>query len=124
MSVSTVLVVIDDLFFLSKVQTTAQHLGLNIQVCTDRAGLQAHLATTMPALVIVDLTLGSGDAVSLIHTIRATTHGQKAPLLAFGAHVDVATRERALQAGAHRVVAKSEFSRRLPDLIQEHIASD
>lgn len=124
MSVSTILVMIDDLFFLSKVQATLGQLGLEARIMTDAARLQAYLQETAPALAVVDLTLQSGDAVSLIHTVRATPHGRTVPILAFGAHVAVAMREQALQAGADQVVAKSEFSRHLPDLIQQHLGSD
>ncbi|HEY7491960.1 MAG TPA: response regulator [Candidatus Tectomicrobia bacterium] len=117
----TVLVVIDDLFFLSKVHTTLQHLGLAATVITAPAALQAYLQHTTPALAVVDLTLRTGDAVYLISTIRATHGGQQCPILAFGSHVAVDLRQQALQAGAAHVVAKSEFARHLPDLIQQHV---
>jgi CheY-like chemotaxis protein len=121
MAQRTVLVVIDDLFFLSKVQTTLQHLGLTATVITAPAALQAYLQHTTPALAVVDLTLRTGDAVYLIRTMRATHGGQHLPILAFGSHVAVDLRQQAIQAGAHHVVAKSEFSRHLPDLIQQHV---
>ena len=116
----TVLVVIDDLFFLAKVQTTLQHLGLAAAVITEPAALQAYLQHTTPALAVVDLTLRTGNAVYLISTMRATHGGQHLPILAFGSHVAVDTRRQALQAGADHVVAKSEFARHLPDLLQQH----
>jgi CheY-like chemotaxis protein len=117
----TVLVVIDDLFFLSKVQTTLQHLGLTATVITAPETLQAYLQHTTPALAVVDLTLHTSDAVYLLRTIRSTHGGQHTPILAFGSHVAVDLRQQALQAGADHVVAKSEFSKHLPDLIQQHV---
>ena len=36
-----VLIVVDDLFFLTKIQTTLKHLGLTVQVLTQRAAIQA-----------------------------------------------------------------------------------
>jgi CheY-like chemotaxis protein len=124
MSEATILVVIDDLFFLSKVQTALGHLGLAARIVTDAAGLQTSLHDTAPALAVVDLTLQRGDAVSLIRALRATPQGRTVPILAFGAHVAVAMRQQALQAGADQVVAKSEFSRHLPDLIRQHLTVD
>ena len=116
----TVLVVVDDLFFLTKIQTTLKHLGMKGQVMTPHIGLQDYVGTaTTPALVIVDLTLRMDDAVAVIRTIRATERGAPIPILAFGSHVAVETRQQALQAGADRVVAKSELSNHLPDLIQQ-----
>ena len=116
----TVLVIVDDLFFLTKIQTTLKHLELMGQVITQRVTLQDYVRTAVtPALVIVDLTLRTDDAVAVIRTIRATERGAPMPILAFGAHVAVETRQQALQAGADRVVAKSELSNHLPDLIQQ-----
>src|SRR6266849_2710726 len=117
-----VLVVVDDLFFLTKIQTTLKHLGLTAQVLTQRAAVQDYVRTTVtPVLVIVDLTLRTDDAVAVIRTIRATDSGAPSAILAFGAHVAVETRQQALQAGADRVVAKSEFAKHLPDLIQQFV---
>jgi CheY-like chemotaxis protein len=122
MAQPTVLVVVDDLFFLTKIQTTLSHLGLATRVMTQRPALQEYVRTaTAPMLVVVDLTLRADDAVSVISTIRATDSGAPVSILAFGAHVAVETSQQALQAGADQVVAKSEFSRRLPDLIQQFV---
>ena len=111
-----VLVVVDDLFFLTKIQTTLQHLGLTAQVLTQRAAIQAYVkAAVTPVLVIVDLTLRT------ISAIRATDSGAPMAILAFGAHVAVEIQQQALQAGADRVVAKSTFSHHLPDLIQQFV---
>lgn len=118
----TVLVVVDDLFFLSKIQTTLTHLGLAMQAMTQRTALQDYIRTAMtPILMVVDLTLRADDAVSVISTVRATDSAAPVSILAFGAHVAVETRQQALQAGADRVVAKSEFSKHLPDLIAEFV---
>lgn len=119
-----VLVVVDDLFFLTKIQTTLQHLGLPVQVLTQRAAIQAYVKTVVtPVLVIVDLTLRTDDAVAVISAIRATDSGAPIAILAFGAHVAVETQQQALQAGADRVVAKSTFSNHLPDLVQQFVGA-
>ena len=117
-----ILVVVDDLFFLTKIQTTLKHLGLTAQVLTRRAAIQAYVkAAATPVLVVVDLTLRTDDAVAVIRAIRATDRGEPVAILAFGAHVAVETQQQALQAGADRVVAKSTFSRHLPELIREFV---
>ena len=120
MELQTVLVVIDDLFFLSEVQTILAQLGMAAKVVADPDTLRHCVEDTTPALAVVDLTLRTGTAVDLIRAIRATDRGCTLPILAFGAHVAVDTRQQALQAGADHVVAKSEFSKRLPDLIQQY----
>lgn len=122
MEQGTVLVVVDDLFFLTKIQTTLKHLGLMGQAMTQRAALQAYVkAALTPVLVVVDLTLRTDDAVAVISAIRATESGVPIAILAFGAHVAVETRQQALQAGADQVVAKSAFANHLPDLLQQFL---
>jgi CheY-like chemotaxis protein len=117
-----VLVVVDDLFFLAKIQTTLKHLGLTAQVLTQRAAIQAYVeAAVTPVLVVVDLTIRTDDAVAVIKAIRAIDSGAPIAILAFGAHVAVETQQQALQAGADRVVAKSTFAHHLPDLIQQFV---
>jgi CheY-like chemotaxis protein len=117
-----VLIVVDDLFFLAKIQTTLKHLGLTARVLTQCAAIQAYIkAAVTPVLVVVDLTIRTDDAVAVIKAIRATDGKAPIAILAFGAHVAVETQQQALQAGADRVVAKSTFSRHLPDLIQEFV---
>lgn len=103
-------------------RTVLQHLGLAADVVPDGGRLQARLqGGGAPALVIVDLTLRSGDATSLIRDLRAAEHGRSVPILAFGSHVAVETQKEALQAGASQVVAKSAFAKRLPQLVRQFV---
>lgn len=121
----TVVAVIDDLFFQAKVRTTLQHLGLAADVVPNGGRLQARLQEgDAPALVIVDLTLRSDDATSLIRELRAAEHGRSMPILAFGSHVAVEVQKEALQAGASQVVAKSAFAKRLPQLVRQFVSDD
>ena len=118
----TVVAVIDDLFFQAKVGTALQQMGLAAQVVPNGRALQDGLRSgSAPALVIVDLTLRGADATTLIRDLRAVPHGNSVPILAFGSHVAVDVRKRALEAGASQVVAKSEFSRRLPQLVRQFV---
>ena len=118
----TVVAVIDDLFFQAKVGTALQQMGIAAQVVPDGGSLSACLQSgEPPALVIVDLTLRSADATSLIRELRSAPPGDSVPILAFGSHVAVEVRKQALQAGASQVVAKSEFSKRLPQLVRQFV---
>ena len=118
----TVVAVIDDLFFQAKVRTALQHLGLAADIVPNGGRLQTRLqGGDAPALVIVDLTLRSDDATSLIRNLRATEHGRSVPILAFGSHVAVEVQKQALQAGASQVVAKSAFAKRLPQLVRQFV---
>jgi len=115
----TVAMVIDDLFFVSKVQSPLIALGLLPRPLTTCPALEAYLQTApMPILMIVDLTLRSADALAMMHTLRASPRGAAVPILAFGAHVAVEMTQKALAAGATRVVAKSTLSQHFVELVQ------
>lgn len=119
----TVVAVIDDLFFQAKVRVTLQHMGLAAEIVPNGGRLHARLqAGDAPDLVIVDLTLRSGDTVALIRELRTSERGRSVPILAFGAHVAVETQKQALQAGATQVVAKSAFAKRLPQLVRQFVS--
>jgi CheY-like chemotaxis protein len=117
---ATAVMVIDDLFFVAKVQTPLISVGLTPRPVTSRAALEAYLQTApAPALMVVDLTLRSDDAIAMIHTLRASPHGAVVPILAFGAHVAVEMNKQAFAAGATRVVAKSVLSGHFLELVHQ-----
>lgn len=97
MAQPTVVAVIDDLFFQAKVRTVLQHLGLAAEVVSCGKPLHARLQEgDVPVLVIVDLTLRSSDATSLIR--GPAGRGTRA----FGAHPGLwlARRRRDAKTGA------------------------
>jgi len=72
-----------------------------------------------PALVIVN-TASTG--VDWEAAIRAAGE-QHIPVLAFGSHMDLEARSKALQAGAQKVVANSKFASDMPGLVQRMLHS-
>ena len=71
-----------------------------------------------PALLIFDLSAAGIPWESLIGVFKSSAATRRVPILAFGAHKDAPTLERARAAGADRVVARSRFMREMPDLIR------
>ena len=67
-----------------------------------------------PALVIVDIASKGVDWEAAIRMVRA----HDLPVLAFGSHMDLDARARAIQAGAQKVVANSKFTKDMPGLVQ------
>lgn len=125
MESSMIVLIMDDLFFLTKIQTTLHHLGLTSKTLTTQAQLlNAWQSATAPTGVVVDLTLRAANAVDLIRALRSTSEsGKSIPILAFGSHVEVEQRRQALAAGADHVVTKSELSKHLPELLQRLVGS-
>jgi DNA-binding response OmpR family regulator len=69
---------------------------------------------TQPVLVIVNTATKGVDWEAAIRAARANNR----PVLAFGSHMDLDARAKALAAGANKVVANSKFSRDMPDLVK------
>ena len=106
-----------DLFFSVKIRDTLRHHGMEVTIVRTLPALMQHLAATgeeKPALVIVDTATTGVDWEAAIR--QARKHGF--PVLAFGSHMDLEARAKALQAGAQRVVANSKFTSDMPGLVQ------
>ncbi len=106
-----VLVVVNDLFFADRLANGlvgTGHAGQVVDLSMDP------IPTISPEteLVIVDLEAGD-SAFQVIQLARAV----QTPVLAFGPHTDTALRQRALDAGADRVVAKSKLTTNFGELI-------
>jgi DNA-binding response OmpR family regulator len=107
---ATLLAVVDDLFFTVKIQDAAKRAGFTLTVVNDadRAVERAEAE-----LVIVDLNIKSLDPIALIKRLKE----KRATVVAFVPHVQVELKQRALDAGADSVSARSVFERDLAALL-------
>ncbi len=106
-----------DLFFSVKIRDTLRHYDIDVTTIRTLASLEQGLAVggeAKPALVIVDTASKGVDWEAAIRMVRA----HSLPVLAFGSHMDLDARARALQAGAQKVVANSKFAKDMPTLVQ------
>lgn len=67
-----------------------------------------------PALVIVNIATPGVDWEAAIRQARAAGYS----VLAFGSHMDLEARAKAIAAGAQRVVANSKFTSDMPGLVK------
>ena len=114
---TTILALEKDLFFAVKIRDTLRHYDMNvITLRSPNAFEQRLLSPTeeQPALVIVNTATVGVDWEAVIRLARQ----HDLPVLAFGSHMDLDARQRALQAGAQKVVANSKFSSDMPGLVQ------
>ena len=72
-----------------------------------------------PALAIVNIATVGVDWETAIRAARASG----LPVLAFGSHMDLEARAKALEAGAQRVVANSKFTSDMVGLVR-HMLSE
>lgn len=121
---ATVLALVNDLIFASRVASAAKVAGRNAATYQRSSELLERVDPERTRLVLVDLDARGGDPVELIGRLKADADARRVSVVAFGSHVDTAALQAARDAGADRVLARSAFVRELPSLIEEaHDAS-
>jgi hypothetical protein len=118
---TSILALEKDLFFSVKMRDTLKHHDMLVTIVRTLAAFEQRLTSAgdeKPALVIIDTATAGVDWEAAIRKAR----DQHIPVLAFGSHMDLEARARALQAGAQRVVANSKFSSDMPGLVQRMLS--
>lgn len=116
---NTVVAVVTDLMFQSRLREQAAALGRAF-VVGDSAEAAVEALEARPALVVVDLHVREFDWRPVVSAAKECL----VPVLAFGRHTEAALLSEARQAGCDRVVARSTFVEELPKLIEEVAAAD
>ncbi len=109
-----VLVIVDDLIFRSRIVAAASHLQASIRLA-DAASMPAVRSAEDWQLVIIDLSLDSGDPIALIRHLRGAL--PLTPIVGFFSHVQLELQQRAQEAGCSVVMPRSAFVRALPQLL-------
>lgn len=114
-----ILAVVEDIFFLAKIQQTARQLGLMVEpVAPDN--LEDRLARDRAAAILLDLNHRSGKAVALVQALKKNPATRSVAVVAFLSHVQADLAQSARAAGCDQVLARSAFSQQLPLLLQEY----
>jgi CheY-like chemotaxis protein len=111
-----ILTVVDDLLFLSKIQQTAQQLGVRVEVI-DPAKVVERVQDSGVSSMILDLNHRSGKAVEVARAIKANPNTRQVQLVAFLSHVQTDLAAAARAAGCDVILARSAFSQQLPQLL-------
>lgn len=106
---------VDDLFFRSRIESTAEAAGVSIVVSRSLPELVRHIEAAGGGGVLVDLALPSAPAAIAALKRRAAPPA----IVAWGSHVDQEAMDAARGAGADRVLPRSAFTRRLPEILLE-----
>jgi len=122
MQSQTVLAVVSDLFFASKITEAAKRTGVTLEyVTTEKAVLER--ARSNPALIIFDLNFDAVRPVELIGELKASADLKHISLLGYLSHVQAELKLQAQQAGCDVVMARSAFSMNLPQILSSIPAS-
>ena len=113
-----------DLFFAVRIKDTLAAHGYDVAVARSAEALAAALAERASALVIVDLNFRAIDPPATIARLKGAPATRAIPVLAFGSHLDHASRDAAKAAGADRVVPNSKLAEDLPDLVRRYAARE
>jgi DNA-binding response OmpR family regulator len=106
-----------DLFFAVKIRDTLRHHEMEVTTARTLSAFEQGVAATgdeRPALAIVNTATKGVDWEAAIRAARASG----ITVLAFGSHMDLEARAKALQAGAQKVVANSKFASDMPGLVK------
>jgi CheY-like chemotaxis protein len=115
----SVIACVEDLFFRSKIETTARHL--NVPVRFVGAKELARSCGDQDAAAVL-LELSNGDALAAVREIRKQKTTASIPVIGFLSHVDQKLAREAEAAGVTRVLPRSQFSENLPDLLMDLLA--
>ncbi len=110
-----------DLFFAVKMRDTLRHYDMEVTTVRTLPAFEQHLSAATeegPELVIVNTATTGVNWEEAIRQARA--HGLS--VLAFGSHMDLEARAKALKAGALRVVANSKFTSDMPGLVERMLS--
>ena len=103
-----------DLFFTSKIQGPATHLGFRVKIVSSQPGLDSFDLNQL-AGVIVDLELPGLDFARLSETIH--THAVK--FIGYGSHVKTNLFDSAREAGIGLLYSRGEISSKLPEILNQ-----
>lgn len=112
----TVVAVVNDLMFGSRIRAAAQQAGVDVAFVRNAGDLAARAAHA--DLVLLDLETRWLDAPAAIRSLRSDAATEGVPVVAFGPHVAGEALKAAREAGAHRVLARSAFVAQLQDLMR------
>lgn len=110
-----VIAVVDDLFFGARIRETARQVNVEVEL-TPTARLGDRLARGAIDAVILDL--GAPSALNSLRTLKTNPATAAARVLGYASHVATETIQAARAGGCDEVLARSAFTRQLPDLLK------
>jgi len=115
---------IDDLFFLAKIQEVARKLNVKVEFIKSEKELDENEESEeKPSLIIVDLNSNSIKPLTVIPKLRSKFK-KSTSIVGFVSHVQGDLKVKAQEAGCDVVMPRSAFSQNLPSILRRHGAED
>jgi CheY-like chemotaxis protein len=119
----TVIAVVDDLFFASKIRGTGEQVGVTVRFARTVDALAEAARRDQPSLIICDLHSQKIDPNELAKRFKADEQLSSIPLLGFFSHVQTELKKHAEHAGFDRVLPRSAFNAQLIQILKGDPAS-
>lgn len=113
---ATIVALVEDLFFLAKIQETAKAVGVRVVTGNARGGSNA-IAEAQPQAIFLDLNSRGLPAVDCIRALKADPATRPIRIVGFVSHVQEELIATARAAGCDVVMARSAFTQQLPSLL-------
>jgi CheY-like chemotaxis protein len=113
-----VIAAVDDMFFASKIRAVAEHLGVQVRFVRSAAEALAAARENVPSLILADLHAQKCDPFMLAEQLKRDDALRAVPLVGFFSHVQTELQQRAERAGYDRVMPRSAFTKKLPEILE------
>lgn len=110
-------VVVDDMFFLARINGAAVAAGRQVERVRSREQLEQWVAAALPSLLIIDLNSESLDPLQTIEYLKSQAALSQVPIVGFVSHVQTELIRRAQAAGCDYVLPRSAFTQLLPEIV-------
>jgi PleD family two-component response regulator len=114
-----ILAVLEDLFFTVKISDIAKRAGLDVEFLKSEKDV-LEKAKERPLLIILDLNANSVRPVKLISELKSDPETKGISIISYVSHVQGELKQKAHDAGADMVLARSAFSQNLPIILKRH----
>ena len=114
---NSIIAVVDDLFFASKIRGTAEQIGTRVQFSRSIPDAVAKAREEAPALIVADLNASCCDVLDLARALKSDDALTGVRLLGFFSHIQTELQQAAIAAGYDRVMPRSAFTKNLVDIL-------
>jgi len=115
-----ILAVVDDLLFTVKISDAVKRAGLDVQFLKSERDVLEKAAHEKPLLIILDLNNNSVEPLRLIEKLKSDGSLKHISLIGYLSHVQGELKQKAHDAGANIVMARSAFSQNLQQILKRH----
>ena len=112
-----VLAAVEDLLFRSKISETANTLGIEAKFPHSPRKLVEQATAAPPDLLVLDLNSSRFEPLKLLREVKSDEALRDVPVVGFLSHVQRDLALAARKSGCDRVVARSAFTKDLPEIL-------